>query len=484
MNCIKTTTTSTGLNNITTSAIADKYCVPLSTVQVGRKLDIKIQEDAGTDWELVECTILGHTSSGTTFSRDKVLNGTNGPGNKTNFGPGVKSVFVTLDANGQTISDLPDAGAAQDSDLVEIIRNGVSMRLTRAAFVAGGGSPGDTTAPALSSPTAASTGTTTASGSVTTSEGNGTLYFLATVNATETVPTIKASGATQAISSTGSKAVSVTGLSPSTTYYLHFVHRDAAGNDSARVSSTSFTTSASGDTTAPTLSSPTGTQTGQTTANGSVSTNEANGTLYRYISTNAIESASTVKAANLTSAVTATGAQAVSATGLTANTTYYWHFVHRDAAGNDSVVANSASFTTASAAGTNYTIIGYNNGEQGPPATVDASGAQTFGGKRLAVNRPGAYYTFTPAPASAKSGWGTSNTVPPAELADPNTNYNGAASVNGLVPMQAFDGTSFRDNAALWVNAGSGTTTWYLWIKPVDGAAYCFNPSGTVVSNA
>ena len=108
---------------------------------------------------------------------------------------------------------------------------------------------------------------------------------------------------------------------------------------------------AAADTTAPTLTSPTGTQTGSTTASGTVSTDEANGTLYYLASTNATETAATVKAAS-SQAVSATGSQAVSFTGLTASTTYYAHFCHRDAAGNDSTVANSASFTTASSAQT------------------------------------------------------------------------------------------------------------------------------------
>lgn len=107
-----------------------------------------------------------------------------------------------------------------------------------------------------------------------------------------------------------------------------------------------------GDTTAPTLTSPTGTQTGSTTASGTVSTDEANGTLYYLASTNATETAATVKAAS-SQTVTATGSQAVSLTGLTASTTYYLHYCHRDAAGNDSTVANSTSFTTA-AAGSTY----------------------------------------------------------------------------------------------------------------------------------
>lgn len=103
---------------------------------------------------------------------------------------------------------------------------------------------GDTTPPTLTSPTGTQTGSTTGSGTVTTDEANGTLYSLATTNATETAATVKASGATQSISSTGSKSVSFTGLTPSTTYYAHYVHRDAAGNDSTVADSASFTTTA------------------------------------------------------------------------------------------------------------------------------------------------------------------------------------------------------------------------------------------------
>ena len=105
---------------------------------------------------------------------------------------------------------------------------------------------------------------------------------------------------------------------------------------------------AGGDVTAPTLTSPTGTQTGSTTASGTVSTDEANGTLYYLASTNATETVGTVKAAS-SQAVSGTGSQSVSFIGLTASTTYYAHYCHRDAAGNDSTVSNSASFTTAAA---------------------------------------------------------------------------------------------------------------------------------------
>lgn len=112
-----------------------------------------------------------------------------------------------------------------------------------------------------------------------------------------------------------------------------------------------------GDTTPPTLSSPVGTTTGATTASWSVSTNEANGTLYRLASTNASETAATVKASGGTATVTATGTQSGSVSGLTAATTYFMHFVHRDAAGNDSTVATSASFTTNSGTDTTPPVL-------------------------------------------------------------------------------------------------------------------------------
>lgn len=108
-----------------------------------------------------------------------------------------------------------------------------------------------------------------------------------------------------------------------------------------------------GDTDPPILTFPTGTATGPTTADGAVITNEAGGTLYRLASVNPSESAATIKAAALTTAVAATGSQPVTFTGLTAATVYYTHFVQIDAAGNESAVADAPiSFTTAGGAGT------------------------------------------------------------------------------------------------------------------------------------
>ncbi len=103
------------------------------------------------------------------------------------------------------------------------------------------------------------------------------------------------------------------------------------------------------DVTAPVLSSPTGTKTGHNTATGTVSTDEGNGILYYYASTNATETAATIKASGSSQAVSATGAQNVSFYGLTPATVYYAHYVHDDAIPNESNVVNSTSFTTDAA---------------------------------------------------------------------------------------------------------------------------------------
>lgn len=112
------------------------------------------------------------------------------------------------------------------------------------------------------------------------------------------------------------------------------------------------------DTTAPALSSPLGTETSDTTASLSVSTNTGSGTLYWVVTTASNSpSAAQVKAGqnHLGAAATASGSQAVSSTGtktaspsgLTASTQYWAHFMHEDVAGNQSAVSSSSSFTTA-----------------------------------------------------------------------------------------------------------------------------------------
>jgi hypothetical protein len=108
----------------------------------------------------------------------------------------------------------------------------------------------DATAPVLSSPVGTTTGSTTATVGATTDEGNGTLYAFVSTSATppSDADLIAGTGATWAgsvaVSSTGAKTLSATGLTASTGYYAHLLHRDAAGNDSNTVTSAQFTTDA------------------------------------------------------------------------------------------------------------------------------------------------------------------------------------------------------------------------------------------------
>ena len=151
----------------------------------------------------------------------------------TDAGNDCGGFMVTATANSGTASAAPVLTATAGDITTNVRGPAIFVRLREVA--------GDITAPTLTSPTATTTGTTTASGTVSTNEANGTLYYLATTNATESVATVKA-GSSQAVSATGVQNVSFTGLTGSTTYYAHYVHTDAANNDSARVSSASFTT--------------------------------------------------------------------------------------------------------------------------------------------------------------------------------------------------------------------------------------------------
>lgn len=112
-----------------------------------------------------------------------------------------------------------------------------------------------------------------------------------------------------------------------------------------------------GDVTAPNLSSASGSGASGTVAVGSVVTDEAGGTLSWVITTSATApSAAQVKAGQDhtgsaavdagSQAVGTVGQQQVIASGLTPETTYYFHFQQVDASANDSDVASSASFDT------------------------------------------------------------------------------------------------------------------------------------------
>lgn len=115
----------------------------------------------------------------------------------------------------------------------------------------------------------------------------------------------------------------------------------------------------SGNTTPPVLSSASGAASGASSASGSVTSNQAGGTLFWVCTTSASTPSvaevkagedhnGTTAAASGSQSVGSAGAQTVSAAGLNAATTYYFHFVQSDATGNDSSVLSTSSFSTDS----------------------------------------------------------------------------------------------------------------------------------------
>lgn len=209
--------------------------------------------------------------------------------------------------------------------------------------------PDDPTPPVLSDPTGVATSPTTASGTVVTNESGGTLYFVTTQNATESGTTVKA-GANQAVTASGLQSVSSTSLTGATTYYNHYLHRGATGNDSLVVSSAAFTTPAVPPD-PPVLSSPTATTTSATTASGTVSTTSSTGTLFILVSTNnaITDAAFWASTSKQSQPVTATGVQTVPLTALSPSTTYTAYYGQIDSLSNQSNVVKSAQFTTDAA---------------------------------------------------------------------------------------------------------------------------------------
>jgi len=119
------------------------------------------------------------------------------------------------------------------------------------------GAAPDTTAPTLTSPFGLPLGDTSAFQGVTTDEATGTLYFVLTTSATPpSAAQVKLgqdhTGAAaayafgQAVSSTGIKSNTATGLTSNTAYYGYLMHEDAAANQSSVAASGILTTLTTG----------------------------------------------------------------------------------------------------------------------------------------------------------------------------------------------------------------------------------------------
>ena len=118
------------------------------------------------------------------------------------------------------------------------------------------GAAPDVTAPTLTAPSDEASGATGFAGTVDTDEAGGTLFWVATLTGTPTPNQIvagqnsggnpAAASGSQAVATAGTQEVAGAGLTAETFYRVHYAHRDAAGNLSARASADGFTTGAAG----------------------------------------------------------------------------------------------------------------------------------------------------------------------------------------------------------------------------------------------
>ncbi len=218
-------------------------------------------------------------------------------------------------------------------------------------------------APVLTLPVGTTLSTTTARLTVTTSKTGGTLYVVVTTSATPPSAgqvklgqnnggTAAVFAANQSVVTLGAKTTTATGLTDATTYFSYSMHEDASAQQSNVAAAASFLTA---DVTAPVLTLPTADPSGSTTADISVTTDTAAGTLYYVITTSATRPiASQVEAgqdhlgvaapSSGSQTVTLAGIVTIAATGLSAGTTYYTYFMHKDVASNRSDVAAAGSF--------------------------------------------------------------------------------------------------------------------------------------------
>ena len=134
-------------------------------------------------------------------------------------------------------------------------------------------------------------------------------------------------------------------------YSFAFTAIDPAGNFASQAVAMAIMQAGNG---AAILSDATDTASGSNGAVLSVLSDQGNGTVFWYVSTSAAPPASadlaagTGASASGSQPVTMPGTQTISAGGLAPGSQYYSHFLHRNAAGEDSAVASADGFTTAS----------------------------------------------------------------------------------------------------------------------------------------
>lgn len=435
---------------------------------IGDEVPMAVRE--GASWEIS----LFRVDSPTQLSRVRVIASWAG-GAPVTFPAGSHQIFCTPPAeylNGLTIADLQAAASIMDSFVMEVYdpAAGLSLKATVAALRAifGGTAPApDTTAP--TAPTnLASSGVTQTGFTVTFTPG------------TDNVGVARSEWSLNGTTWTAignATSFNVADRTAATTYTVRVRTVDTSGNLSGATTLNVTTAAAIG---APDSQAP-------TWLAGSLSTSSVTSSGYSMAWPNATDNVGidhyessidggatwTTHAANVTSRTVA---------GRPAATTDQLRVRALDAAGNVSNVL-SATVTTAAAIGGPHSFAPYTPGNTFK-TTIDRSEANVSYAniKQFAVGKDqsnaGTWWNITPndqvpAGTDVRSGWGTSNTVPPASITAAQ-NINGTNSINGLVPMTDRPDPAWQGVASLWVDANGPSGPWYFWIK-VGSYYYCLN---------
>lgn len=239
-----------------------------------------------------------------------------------------------------------------------------------------------------------------------------------------------------------SHSVTLTGLSPNTTYYFMVGSTDSSGNGPATSSEMTFTTDAAPDTTPPVISNVQVTSTTDTTATIAWTTDEPSNSQVQY----GTISGSYPSSKNNTNMVTS---HSVTLTGLGANTTYYFRAASTDASGNGPTTSSEGTFTTD--APPDYTL-------QGLPLDLFDSPAPESGDVALTLNN---------IPA------GTLSVELVIQVFDPDFSDEGRLFINGQGPVTLFGSQGDAANDALtvtlqpiitdaaWYQLGQNTLTFW-----------------------
>ena len=187
------------------------------------------------------------TASGHTISDNTAVTATQSSNNYSTFftdpqaGSGMTDPTVQLQIVASSAPDLADPKHGAHQDYFDYVLHTSNP-------------PYDT--PVLTSPVDAANGATASTGSVSTTGNDGTLYWVVTTSSTTpTAAQIKlgqdntgtaadGDSGNQTVSTTGTQNITPSGLTESTAYTTHFMHEDAATNQSIPVSASGFTTAA------------------------------------------------------------------------------------------------------------------------------------------------------------------------------------------------------------------------------------------------